>query len=54
MQDTSWADGLELIGDDQRLVAHVGAVPLRLLAERTGAEGGGVGGDAPAGVRPGL
>ena len=39
MQDTSWADGLELIGDDQRLVAHVGAVPLRLLAERTGLTG---------------
>ena len=36
MQNTSWADGLELIGDDQWLVAHVGAVPLRLLAERTG------------------
>ena len=35
MQSTSWADGLELIGDDQRLVAHVGAV-VRLLAERTG------------------
>ena len=26
MQSTSWADGLELIGDDQRLVAHIGAV----------------------------
>ena len=40
MQDTSWADGLELIGDDQRLVTHVGAVPLRLLAERTGLTAG--------------
>jgi hypothetical protein len=40
VQDTSWADGLELIGDDQRLVAHVGAVPLRLLAERTGLTAG--------------
>ena len=40
MQSTSWADGLELIGDDQRLVAHVGAVPLRLLAERTGLTAG--------------
>src|SRR5665809_149826 len=39
-QDTSWADGLELIGDDQRLVAHVGAVPLRLLAERPGLRAG--------------
>ena len=40
MQSTSWADGLELIGDDERLVAHVGAVPLRLLAERTGLTAG--------------
>jgi hypothetical protein len=40
VQSTSWADGLELIGDDQRLVAHVGAVPLRLLAERTGLTAG--------------
>ena len=40
MQSTSWADGLELIGDDQRLVAHIGAVPLRLLAERTGLTAG--------------
>ena len=40
MQSTSWADGLELIGDDRRLVAHVGAVPLRLLAERTGLRAG--------------
>jgi hypothetical protein len=40
VQNTSWADGLELIGDDQRLVAHIGAVPLRLLAERTGLTAG--------------
>lgn len=40
MQNTSWADGLEFVGDDQRLVAHVGAVPLRLLAERTGLRAG--------------
>ena len=40
MQSTSWADGLELIGDDERLVAHVGAVPLRLLAERSGLRAG--------------
>lgn len=45
---------MELIGDDERLVAHVGAVPLRLLAERSGLRAGGVGGDAPPGVRPGL
>jgi hypothetical protein len=31
---------LEIIGDDERLVAHVGAVPLRLLAERTGLTAG--------------
>ena len=31
---------MELIGDDQRLVAHVGAVSLRLLAERTGLTAG--------------
>jgi hypothetical protein len=40
VQSTSWADGLELVGDDQRLVTHVGAVPLRLLAERTGLTAG--------------
>lgn len=36
MQSTSWADGLEFVGDDERLIAHAGAVPLRLLAERSG------------------
>jgi len=36
VQGTSWADGLELVGDDERLVAHAGLLPLRLLAERTG------------------
>lgn len=40
MQSTSWADGLEFVGDDERLVAHAGAVPLRLLAERTGLRAG--------------
>jgi hypothetical protein len=40
VQSTSWADGLELIGDDDRLVGHVGALPLRLLAERTGLRAG--------------
>jgi hypothetical protein len=34
---TSWADGLELIGNDDRLVGFAGALPLRLLAERSGA-----------------
>jgi hypothetical protein len=40
VQSTSWADGLELIGDDDRLVGHAGALPLRLLAERTGLRAG--------------
>jgi hypothetical protein len=39
VQGTSWADGLELVGDDERLVAHAGLLPLRLLAERTGLTG---------------
>ncbi len=40
MQGTSWADGLELIGDDDRLVGFAGALPLRLLAERSGLRAG--------------
>ena len=40
MQATSWADGLELVGDDDRLVGFAGALPLRLLAERTGLRAG--------------
>ena len=40
MQGISWADGLELIGDDDRLVGFAGALPLRLLAERTGLRAG--------------
>ena len=36
MQSTSWADRLELVGDDDRLVGFAGALPIRLLAERTG------------------
>ena len=40
MQGTSsWADGLEFVGDDERLVAHTGLLPLRLLADRTGLTG---------------
>ena len=31
---------MELIGDDDRLVGFVGALPLRLLAERTGLRAG--------------
>jgi hypothetical protein len=37
---TSWADGLELVGDDDRLVGFAGAVPVRLLAERSGLRAG--------------
>ena len=40
MQGTSWADRLELVGDDDRLVGFAGALPLRLLAERTGLRAG--------------
>ncbi len=40
MQSTSWAAGLELVGDDDRLVAHAGLLPLRLLAERSGLRAG--------------
>ncbi len=40
MQGSSWADGLELVGDDDRLVGFAGALPLRLLAERTGLRAG--------------
>lgn len=39
MQSTSWADRLELVGDDDRVVGFAGALPLRLLAERTGLRG---------------
>ena len=40
MQDSSWAERLELVGDDDRLVGSAGALPLRLLAERTGLRAG--------------
>jgi hypothetical protein len=40
VQSTSWAAGLELVGDDERLVAHAGLLPLRLLAERSGLRAG--------------
>ena len=40
MQGSSWAAGLELVGDDDRLVGFAGALPLRLLAERTGLRAG--------------
>ncbi len=51
MQGTSWAAGLELVGDDERLAAHAGLLPLRLLAERTGLRAG-LSADAPAGFQP--
>ena len=40
MQATSWADQLELVGDDDRLVGFAGALPLRLLGERSGLRAG--------------
>ncbi len=40
MQATSWADRLELVGDDDRLVGFAGALPVRLLAERSGLRAG--------------
>jgi hypothetical protein len=40
VQHSSWADRLELVGDDDRLVGSAGALPLRLLAERTGLRAG--------------
>src|SRR4051794_123498 len=36
VQGGSWADRLELVGNDERLGGFAGALPLRLLAERTG------------------
>jgi hypothetical protein len=36
VQDSSWAHRPEVVGDDDRLVGSAGALPLRLLAERTG------------------
>ena len=32
----TWADRLEFVGDDDRLVASVGVLPIRLLAEKLG------------------
>jgi hypothetical protein len=40
VQATSWADRLELVGDDDRLVGFAGVLPLRLLAERSGLRAG--------------
>jgi hypothetical protein len=40
VQSTSWADRLELVGDDDRLVGFAGALPLRQLAERSGLRAG--------------
>jgi hypothetical protein len=33
VQGSSWADRLELVGDDDRLVGFVGALPVRLLID---------------------
>ncbi|WP_045876867.1 IS1380 family transposase [Pseudofrankia sp. DC12] len=33
---SAWADRLEFVGDDDRLVASVGVLPIRLLAEKLG------------------
>lgn len=52
VQSISWADGLELIGDDDRLVGLAGALPLRLLAERTGLRSGLSGAMRRAGFDP--
>lgn len=40
VQRTSWAAGLELVGDDERCVTLAGLLPVRLLAERSGLTGG--------------
>ena len=40
MQSTSWADGLEFTGDDDRLIGYSGALPMRLLAGRAGLRAG--------------
>jgi len=40
VQGSSWADRLELVGDDDRLVGFAGALPIRLLAERSGLRAG--------------
>jgi Transposase DDE domain group 1 len=39
VQATCWADRLELVGDDDRLVGFAGVLPVRLLAERSGLRG---------------
>jgi hypothetical protein len=40
VQRTSWAAGLELVGDDERCVALAGLLPVRLLAEQAGLRAG--------------
>jgi hypothetical protein len=40
VQHRSWADRLEFVGDDDRLVGFAGALPVRLLAERAGLRAG--------------
>jgi hypothetical protein len=40
VQRTSWAAGLELVGDHERCVAVAGLLPVRLLGERAGLRAG--------------
>jgi hypothetical protein len=40
VQGASWACGLELVGDDERLVAHAGILPVRLLSQELGLTSG--------------
>ena len=44
--------GLELVGDDERLVAHAGLLPLAAAGRADRPRAGAVGGDAPAGSSP--
>jgi hypothetical protein len=54
VQITSWAVGLEFTGDDGRLIGHASALPLRLLAERTGLRAGLSAAMRWRGYRPGV
>jgi hypothetical protein len=36
VQHSSWADRLEFVDDDDRLVGFAGVLPVRLLFERAG------------------
>jgi hypothetical protein len=52
VRGSSWADGLELVGDDDRLIGFAGALPLRLLAEQTGLRAGMSAAMARCGLHP--